>query len=70
MTAVAIQYNIVEAHYKIAELEEALAKAEAQSDMYLEGLRDYAESDYWRQDNPGKNLENYVNDAERDYTLE
>ncbi len=63
----AIEYNIVEAHYLIEELQEKLAKSEAQSDMYLEGLRDYAESDWWRQENPGKNLEMHLIDAERDY---
>jgi len=65
-----IKYNIVEAHYKIDELRENLAKAEAQRDLYLEGLRDYAESDWWRQDTVGKTLEKYLDDAEKDYTLD
>ncbi len=69
----AIEYNIVEAHYLIAELRDEVERLTNQCDSYKEGLRDYAESDYWRQSEymaVNKTLEQYVDDAERDYTLE
>jgi hypothetical protein len=68
--AVTIEYNIVNAHYKIDELRNEVDRLTNQRDAYLEGLRDYAEADWWKQDNPAKSLEKHVDDAVKDYTLD
>ena len=65
--AVEIKYNIVEAHYRIDELERQCA-------LFEEGLRDYAESK-WRESSymgrePNKSLDQFIDDAVKDYTIE
>jgi hypothetical protein len=68
--ATIIQYNLVEAHYLIDTLRTDIDRIKAQRDSFEQGIRDFAEAYWWNRENVGKELDQFVYDAVKDYTLE